>query len=65
MPVAGHAQRHLDVRLDRALVNRYAHDLELRHVYVDLDDTLIVRDAVNARSSPSSSSASTPGAGSC
>jgi carbamoyl-phosphate synthase large subunit len=36
------------VELDRALVNRYRHDLRYSTVYVDLDDTLIVRDAVNA-----------------
>ena len=39
----------ISIRLDRALVNRYAHDLEYAHVYVDLDDTLIVRGEVNAR----------------
>lgn len=38
----------LSVELDRALVNRYRHDLRYGAVYVDLDDTLIVRDAVNA-----------------
>ena len=43
------APNDIDVRLDRALVNRYAHDLDYRHVYVDLDDTLLVGDAVNAR----------------
>ena len=36
------------VELDRALVNRYRHDLRYGTVYVDLDDTLIVRDAVNS-----------------
>jgi hypothetical protein len=36
-----------DVELDRALVNRYRHALRYSAVYVDLDDTLIVRDAVN------------------
>lgn len=35
------------VELDRALVNRYRHDLCYGAVYVDLDDTLIVREAVN------------------
>src|SRR6185437_9215222 len=35
------------VELDRALANRYRHDLHYGAVYVDLDDTLIVRDAVN------------------
>jgi carbamoyl-phosphate synthase large subunit len=48
MPVAL-APNDIDVRLDRALVNRYAHDLSYRHVYVDLDDTLLVGDSVNAR----------------
>lgn len=38
----------MSVELDRALVNRYRHDLRYGAVYVDLDDTLIVRDAVNA-----------------
>jgi hypothetical protein len=35
------------VELDRALVNRYRHDLRYGAVYVDLDDTLIVRNAVH------------------
>ena len=43
------APNDIEVRLDRALVNRYAHDLSYRHVYVDLDDTLLVGDAVNVR----------------
>jgi hypothetical protein len=37
----------MSVELDRALVNRYRHDLRYGTVYVDLDDTLIVRDAVH------------------
>jgi carbamoyl-phosphate synthase large subunit len=37
----------IDVRIDRALVNRYQHDLEYDTVYVDLDDTLLVREHVN------------------
>jgi hypothetical protein len=36
-------------RIDRALVNRFSHDLDYSTVYVDLDDTLIVRGRVNAR----------------
>jgi carbamoyl-phosphate synthase large subunit len=48
MPVAV-APNDIEIRLDRALVNRYAHDLEYGHVYVDLDDTLLVGDAVNTR----------------
>jgi carbamoyl-phosphate synthase large subunit len=41
------AANSMSVELDRALVNRYRHDLRYGTVYVDLDDTLIVRDAVN------------------
>jgi len=37
------------ISLNRALVNRYTHDLVYRTVYVDLDDTLILRGRVNAR----------------
>ena len=37
------------VRLDRALTNRYRHSLTFHTVYVDLDDTLVVRGQVNAR----------------
>lgn len=37
----------VDAVIDRPLTNRYAHDLRYGHVYVDLDDTLIVRGAVN------------------
>jgi hypothetical protein len=48
MPVTV-APNDIEIRLDRALVNRYAHDLEYGHVYVDLDDTLLVGDAVNTR----------------
>lgn len=42
------APNAMALRIDRALVNRYRHDLRFRAVYVDLDDTLIVRGAVNA-----------------
>jgi hypothetical protein len=51
-------QRRLPIRilrnegrvvLNRALVNRYEHSLVYRTVYVDLDDTLILRGRVNAR----------------
>nr|CAA9298982.1 ATP-grasp enzyme-like protein [uncultured Armatimonadetes bacterium] len=38
---------HVAVEIDRALVNRYRHDLAYRAVYVDLDDTLIVNGRVN------------------
>ena len=37
------------VELDRALVNRYRHDLAYSSVYVDLDDTLTVHGRVNRR----------------
>jgi len=33
--------------IDRALTNRYAHRLSYRRVYVDLDDTLLLRDRIN------------------
>lgn len=35
------------VSIDRALVNRYQHTLRYSTVYVDLDDLLIIREAVN------------------
>jgi carbamoyl-phosphate synthase large subunit len=41
-----------DVLLDRALTNRYRHDLSYSAVYVDLDDTLVVRGEVNTRLAP-------------
>ncbi len=37
------------VVIDRALVNRYMHTLRYDTVYVDLDDTLILKDKVNAQ----------------
>ena len=37
----------LDVEIDRALVNRYRHNLKYSVVYVDLDDTLILNGIVN------------------
>jgi carbamoyl-phosphate synthase large subunit len=36
-----------DVEVDRALINRYRTDITYSHIYVDLDDTLVVRDGVN------------------
>jgi carbamoyl-phosphate synthase large subunit len=36
-----------DVTIDRPLTNRYSHSLSYSAVYVDLDDTLLVRGAVN------------------
>jgi len=35
------------VHIDRALVNRYSHDIKYSTVYVDLDDTLIIDDKLN------------------
>jgi len=37
------------VEMDRALTSRYRWDITYRHVYVDLDDTLIVGGRVNTR----------------
>jgi carbamoyl-phosphate synthase large subunit len=39
----------IEVTLDRALVNRYRHTLRYSTVYVDLDDTLVLRGKVNVR----------------
>jgi hypothetical protein len=36
------------VTLERALVNRYQADLDVARLYVDLDDTLVVRSRVDA-----------------
>lgn len=36
-----------NVEIDRALVNRYSHDLEYDTIYVDLDDTLVVHEKLN------------------
>jgi hypothetical protein len=35
------------VHIDRALVNRYSHDIKYSTIYVDLDDTLIIDDKLN------------------
>jgi hypothetical protein len=43
------ACNNYNVEVDRALTNRYQCDLTYRTVYVDLDDTLIVREAVNTQ----------------
>lgn len=47
MPVEVLVNKGMTVQLDRALINRYRHDLRFRSVYIDLDDTLLVRDAVD------------------
>lgn len=38
---------HADVEIDRALLNRYRHNVQYDTVYVDLDDTLILNGRVN------------------
>ncbi|OGU34780.1 MAG: hypothetical protein A2068_00845 [Ignavibacteria bacterium GWB2_35_6b] len=38
---------NIDYCIDRALVNRYKHNIEYNSVYIDLDDTIIVHDRVN------------------
>src|SRR5690606_9264139 len=35
------------IELDRALENRFRIELEFRHVYIDLDDCLLIRGRVN------------------
>lgn len=37
----------IDIEIDRALVNRYKHQINYSAVYVDLDDTLIINDNIN------------------
>lgn len=39
----------IGVEIDRALTNRYRHDLKFKNVYVDLDNTLIRSGRVNVR----------------
>ena len=38
-----------DVEIDRALVNRYKHNIKYNKIYVDLDDTLIINNKVNTQ----------------
>lgn len=40
---------HIPVEIDRAFVNRYRHGLKYTVAYIDLDDTLILHDAVNVK----------------
>jgi len=35
------------VRLDRALSNRYQHDISFSDLYIDLDDTIIIKGKIN------------------
>ncbi|MCE5213552.1 MAG: ATP-grasp domain-containing protein [Methanobacterium sp.] len=37
------------VEIDRALINRYKHDINYNKVYVDLDDTLIIKNKINTQ----------------
>ncbi len=37
----------IDMEIDRALINRYRHDISYQRVYVDLDDTLIIDHKIN------------------
>jgi carbamoylphosphate synthase large subunit len=37
----------IDAEVDRALINRYRHNIQYSVVYIDLDDTLIIGDKVN------------------
>lgn len=39
--------RTCEVVVDRALVSRYKRNLSYSHLYIDLDDTIILRDAIN------------------
>lgn len=38
---------NIDVEMDRALTNRYKHNVDFTHVFVDLDDTLVVKGHLN------------------
>jgi hypothetical protein len=38
-----------DVEIDRAIINRYKHNIKYEKVYVDLDDTLVINDEVNTQ----------------
>jgi len=37
------------VEIDRALINRYKHNIQYKTIYVDFDDTLIIGNKVNTR----------------
>ena len=38
-----------NVEIDRALINRYKHNIKYKKVYVDLDDSLIINNKVNTQ----------------
>jgi carbamoyl-phosphate synthase large subunit len=37
----------IEIEIDRALINRYKHNLNFDTVYIDLDDTLVINNQVN------------------
>lgn len=39
----------IHVKIDRALTNRYAHNIQFETVYMDLDDTLIINGLINVQ----------------
>lgn len=43
------SQNNCDIEIDRALINRYRHNITFGRVYVDLDDTLIIKNKVNTK----------------
>jgi carbamoyl-phosphate synthase large subunit len=43
------SQNNCDIEIDRALINRYRHNIIFDRVYVDLDDTLIIKNKVNIK----------------
>lgn len=43
------SQNNCDIEIDRALINRYRHNITFEKVYVDLDDTLIIKNKVNIK----------------
>jgi len=40
---------NIDIEIDRALVNRYRHQARYSVVYLDLDDTLVLKNRVNTK----------------
>lgn len=41
------APNHMSIEMDRALCNRYAHDIRFQSLYIDLDDTLVCDGQIN------------------
>lgn len=46
IPISVLTNKH-NIILDRALINRYKINLEYTHIYVDLDDTLVIHNKLN------------------